>query len=205
MNFIEFKENFFPLACIHTHQIFAWKPDFDRNNITRWLKKGYLVCLRQGYYTFPEYKAKPDYALYFANRMYKPSYISLHTALSFYGMIPESVVQITSVSTLKTASFKNDIGEYSYQSVKENLMFGYELKTMADNRTLQFATPEKALLDLLYLYPFYDSEQEMEELRLDEDFLKDDLNKERLNEYAHNFQNKALEQRLKLLFKTYDL
>ncbi|MDH6306734.1 hypothetical protein M2459_001968 [Parabacteroides sp. PF5-5] len=33
-------------------------------------------------------------------------------------------------------------------------MFGYELKPMADSRTIQFATPEKALLDLLYLYPF---------------------------------------------------
>jgi predicted transcriptional regulator of viral defense system len=205
MNFIEFKETFFPLACINTHQVIAWKPDFDRNNITRWLKKGYLIGLRQGYFTFPEYKTKPDYAFYFANRMYKPSYISLHTALSFYGMIPESVVQITSVSSLKTAAFKNDIGTYSYQSIKENLLFGYELKSITENRTIQIATPEKALLDLLYLYPFYDSEQEMLELRLDEDFMQVDLNKERLNEYSSNFKNKALDQRLKLLIKTYDL
>ena len=149
----------FDLACFNTYQVFAWKPDFDRNNITRWLKKGYLVRLRQGYYAFPEYKAKPDYSRYFANRIYKPSYISLHTALSFYGMIPESVVQTTSVTSLKTTSFMNDFGEYSYHTVKENLMFGYDLKPMADNRTIQFATPEKALLDLLYLYPFYDNEQ----------------------------------------------
>jgi predicted transcriptional regulator of viral defense system len=169
------------------------------------LKKGYLIGLRQGYFTFPEYKTKPDYAFYFANRMYKPSYISLHTALSFYGMIPESVVQITSVSSLKTAAFKNDIGTYSYQSIKENLLFGYELKSITENRTIQIATPEKALLDLLYLYPFYDSEQEMLELRLDEDFMQVDLNKERLNEYSSNFKNKALDQRLKLLIKTYDL
>ena len=33
--------------------------------------------------------------------------------------------------------------------IKENLMFGYDLKSMADNRTIRFATPEKALLDLL--------------------------------------------------------
>jgi hypothetical protein len=91
-------------------------------------------------------------------------------------MIPEAVVQITSVTSLKTASFINSITDYSYKSVKENLMFGYELKPMADNRTIQFATPEKALLDLLYLYPFYNSEQELDELRLDEDYLNDDLN-----------------------------
>ena len=41
---------------------------------------------------------------------------------------------------------------------------------MADNRATQFATPEKVLLDLLYLYPFYDSEQELEELQSDKDY-----------------------------------
>ncbi len=205
MNFLEFKERMFDLACFNIYQVFAWKPDFDRNNITRWVKKGYLVRLRQSYYAFPEYKSKPDYSLYFANRIYKPSYISLHTALSFYGMIPEAVVQITSIASLKTAYITNDFGEYSYNTVKENLMFGYDLKPMVDNRIIQFATPEKALLDLLYLYPFYDDEQEMEELRLDEDYLHNDLNLEVLMEYAEKFQSKALNQRVKLLFKTYDL
>jgi len=76
---------------------------------------------------------------------------------------------------------------------------------MADNRTIQFATPEKALLDLLYLYPFYDSEQELEELRLDEDFLHDALNKNLLIEYCARFQSKALDHRVKLLIKTYDI
>jgi len=205
MSFLEFKDRMFDLACFNIYQIFAWQPDFDRSNITRWIKKGYLVRLRQGYYTFPAYKSKPDYSLYFANRIYKPSYISLHTALSFYGMIPEAVVQITSVTSLKTTSFISDFGEYSYKTVKENLMFGYDLKPMADNRTIQFATPEKALLDLLYLYPFYGNEQEIEELRLDEDYLQDDLNIELLMEYAEKIQSKALDQRIKLLFKTYDL
>jgi len=195
----------FDLACFNVYQVFAWQPDFDRNNITRWVKKGYLVRLRKGYYAFPEYKGKPDYSFYFANRIYKPSYISLHTALSFYGVIPEAVVQIASVTSLKTTSFTNDFGEYSYNTVKENMMFGYDLKPMADNRAIQFATPEKALLDLLYLYPFYGNEQEMEELRLDDDYLHDDLNIELLMEYSSKFQIKALDLRVKLLLKTYDL
>jgi predicted transcriptional regulator of viral defense system len=195
----------FDLACFNIHQIYAWQPDFDRNNLTRWVKKGYLIRLRQGYFAFPEYKSKPDYFLYFANRIYRPSYISLHTALSFYGMIPESVVQITSVTALKTASFDNGFGQYSYHKIKKNLMFGYELKPMAGDRALQFATPEKALLDLLYLYPFYDTEQEMEELRLDDYFMHYDLNKDLLKEYCAKFQSKALAHRVKLLFKAYEL
>ena len=205
MTFLEFKAKMFDLACFNIYQVYAWQPDFDRNNFTRWTKKDYLIRLRRGFFAFSEYKNKPDYALYFANRIYRPSYISLHTALSFYGMIPESVIQVTNVTTLKTTSFINDFGEYSYKNVKENLLFGYELKPMADNRTIHFATPEKALLDLLYLYPFYDNEQELEELRLDEDYLHDDLNKDLLMDYCMRFQSKALERRVKLLLKTYDL
>lgn len=205
MTFPEFKNQLFDLACFTGFQVYAWKPGFDRNNLTRWVKKGYLIRLRQGFYAFPEYKSKPDYALYFANRIYRPSYISLHTALSFYGMIPEAVVQITSITSLKTAFFKNDFSEYAYKNVKENLIFGYELKPMADGRSLQFASPEKALLDLLYLYPFYDNELELEELRLDEDFLHNELNRELLMDYCTKFQSKVLESRVNLLFKTYHL
>jgi hypothetical protein len=60
-------------------------------------------------------------------------------------MIPEAVIQVTSVTSLKTASFNNDVGEYVYKSVQQELMFGYELKQMADGRALQLARPEKAL------------------------------------------------------------
>ncbi|GGC38781.1 hypothetical protein GCM10011386_33660 [Parapedobacter defluvii] len=205
MDFLTFKERFFQLACFSTDQVYAWQPDFDRNNLIRWTKKGHLVRLRQGYYTFSEYKGKADYSLYFANRIYKPSYISLHTALAFYGIIPEAVVQITSITTLKTQSFSNDFGEYAYHNVREDLMFGYDLKPIEGNRNLQFAKPEKALLDLLYLYAFYDNEAEMEELRLDEDYLQDDLDTGLLMEYGRRFKSNALQRRLDLMRKTYRL
>ena len=205
MNFIEFRRKMFDLACFNINQVYAWQPDFNRNNLVRWTNRGLIIRLKQGYYTFPEYKGKADYPFYFANRIYRPSYISLHTALSFYGMIPEAVVQITSVTSLKTASFSNAFGEFSYQSEKEELMFGYDLKPMEDGRTLMFARPEKALLDLLYLYPFYDSAQELEELRLDESYLNEDLSRDILQEYTSRFENKALEQRVQRLIITYGL
>jgi predicted transcriptional regulator of viral defense system len=205
LSYLEFRNKLFKLACFTIQQVYAWQPDFDRNNLTRWVIKGYLVRLRQGYYAFSEYLNKPDYALYIANRIYRPSYISIHTALAFYGMIPEGVVQITSVTSLKTASFSNSLGEYSYHSIKENLLFGYELKPMEDGRTLQFASPEKALLDLLYLYSFYNNRQELEELRLDEDFLHHNLNIKLLLDYCSGFRSRALAQRLKLLMNTYEL
>ena len=84
-------------------------------------------------------------------------------------------------------------------------MFGYQNKPMADDRVLLMATPEKALLDLLYLYPEYDTTPQLTDLRLDEDFLRDDLKLDLMNEYLLRFNNKALAQRLLLLYKTYDL
>jgi predicted transcriptional regulator of viral defense system len=205
MNFIEFRRKMFDLACFNINQVYAWQPDFNRDNLVRWTNRGLIIRLKQGYYTFPEYKGKADYPFYFANRIYRPSYISLHTALSFYGMIPEAVVQITSVTSLKTASFSNSFGEYSYQTEKEELMFGYDLKPMEDGLTLMFARPEKALLDLLYLYPFYDSKQELEELRLDGNYLNEDLSRDILQEYTSRFENKALENRVQRLIITYGL
>jgi hypothetical protein len=83
-------------------------------------------------------------------------------------------------------------------------MFGYELKEMDENRRLMFATPEKALLDLLYLYSFYNSEKEMEELRIDEYYMKKVLNVEMLLSYNERFRSKALDKRTRLLQKVYD-
>jgi hypothetical protein len=99
----------------------------------------------------------------------------------------------------------NLFGEYSYKNIKDELMFGYELKEMDENRSLMFATPEKALLDLLYLYPFYNSEKEMEELRLDEYYIREELNLEVLLSYNERFGSKALDKRMRLLQKVYNI
>lgn len=205
MNFIEFKSKFFDLACFNMHQVYAWYPGFDRNNLSRWIKKGFIIRLRRGFYAFPEYKDKADYILYFANRIYRPSYISIHTALSFYGIIPESVVQITSVSPLKTASFANEFGEYTYKSIKKEMMFGYDLKPIANGQSMHIASPEKALLDLLYLYPDYNTKRRLSDLRFDDDYLHEDLDKDLLKQYVSKLRNRALEKRLQMLFIVYGL
>ena len=205
MNFIEFRNRFLSLAYFTTHQVYASYPEFSRNNLGRWVTQGYLIRLRQGYYAFPEYRESTEFALHFANVIYKPSYISLHTALSFYGIIPEAVPQITSVTTLKTIRFSNDFGEYSYKNIKPEMMFGYDLKEMEGGRRIMFATPEKALADILYLYPFYDTEREIEELRLDESYMEEELNTERLREFSDRIGSKALSNRIEMLRKVHNL
>ena len=205
MDFLTFRERMYPMGCFNINQVLLWEKDFDRNNLTRWCKKGLLEKLRNQYYAFPEYHQMPDFSRYVANRIYSPSYISLHSALSFYGMIPEEVVQLTSVTTLKTAKFVNSFGTFHYQNVKTNLFFGYEIKIMQNGRGLLFATPEKALIDLLYLNPYCKTGQDMEELRLDEDYMHDEFNNERLVNYLARIKNKTLEKRVETLMKVYDL
>ena len=175
MNYLEFRNKLFELECFNINQVYAWQPDFDKNNISRWVRKGLVIKLRNGYYTFPEFKNKSGFSYFLANRIYRPSYISLYTALAFYGLIPEAVAQITSVSSLKTAEFSNEFGDFSYKSVNSDLFFGYELKPL-EGRSILFASPEKALIDLIYLYPFYNTENDFLELRLDEEFLHNSLN-----------------------------
>ena len=84
-------------------------------------------------------------------------------------------------------------------------MFGYRSKAIGTGQSIQLAQPEKALLDMLYLYPFYHTGQDMEELRVDEDFLQDDFDPGLLDEYLHRFKSKALEKRIKLFLNTYGL
>ncbi len=205
MNFWQLRNQFYDLVCFNINQVYAWQPGFDKNNLTRWAKQNLLVKLRNSWYSFPDYIKMPNIQHFVSNKIYSPSYVSLHSALAFYGIIPEAIVQTTAVSSLKKANFENIFGSFSYHQLLPELMFGNEQKTFIDKHSLFFATPEKAILDLLYLYPQYNSEQEIIELRFDEDFMQDELNVERLNEFTEKFQSKALRNRVDLLLKIHDL
>lgn len=205
MNFINFKNTFYAYGIFSNNQVYSWRKDFDRNNLSRWIKKGLILRLRNGLYTFPEYKRVPNFSYFAANRIYRPSYISLYSALSFYGLIPEAVSQITSVSTLKTTSFENDFGSFTYKTISEILMYGYSPKKIDAERTFLIACPGKAIIDLLYLYPEYNTEKDIFELRFDEDIIIEIVDKDLLLDYTERTKNRLLLQRIKKLINVYDL
>ena len=89
--------------------------------------------------------------------------------------------------------------------MKTPFYFGYEIKLTDSGRGVFLATPEKALLDLLYLNPYYRTEQDMEDLRLDNDFMLNDFNTERMMSYLARFSSKALDKSVKCLTKVYEL
>jgi predicted transcriptional regulator of viral defense system len=205
MSFQKFRNTFYDQIYITSNQVNAWRPDFSKNNLGRWVKNGYLIKLRNGHYIFSEYLNQPNINLFVANRIYRPSYISLHAALSFYGLIPEAVVRTTSVTPLKTMSFVNPLGSFSYKSIKESFFFGYSHLPFHTGKSILMATPEKALLDLLYLYPFYNSKEELLDLRLDEELMQELVNPEVLYGYLGQIKSGALEKRCKELIHVYQL
>ena len=203
MIFEEFRKEFIDQICFTSNQVYAWYPAFDKNNLSRWVKKGYLIKLKNDLYTFAELRDINNIQLYIANRMYRPSYISLHSAMAFHGLIPESIVQTTSVSTMKTKRFENALGSFSYKKLKTQLFFGYTHLQFTKDKTILMALPEKAILDLLYLYPFYNTKSELLNLRLDEEMLNEVIQLDRFQEFLSSFKNKALNKRADLFFKCY--
>ena len=79
-----------------------------------------MIALRRGWYLFTDVGVDRDLLLHLASVIYRPSYISLFTALSRYGLIPETVVRIQSISPKKTTEFVADFAHRSYQSCKSS-------------------------------------------------------------------------------------
>ena len=205
IDYLNFRKDFLDLGFFSLNQIRCRYPNFQHNNIVRWCDKGLLIPIRQGWYSFPECVKIPDMERRIANVIYSPSYISLHYTLCFYGMIPEAVMNITSVTTLKTCEFRNNFGTFVYKTVKPSFFFGYTAKVDREGKGFFMATPEKALLDLLYLYPFYKTEQDMLDLRLDEDFMEDEFNVDLMNDYLNRINSNALRVRVNTLLNAYNI
>src|SRR5262245_31791812 len=87
-----------------------------RDKITQLLKSGALIRVKKGLYIFGSRYAKKPYILEtLANLIYGPSYISLEYALAFYGMIPERVEVLTSVTNKRDKIFKTPVGLFTYR------------------------------------------------------------------------------------------
>lgn len=82
---------------------------------------------------------------FIANSLVVPSYISLESALNFYGILPQFPYSVTSVTTKRNATVAFNNREFVFRRLKTNLYFGFIKK---DNFLI--ATPEKAVLDLIY-------------------------------------------------------
>ncbi|MHB1322904.1 MAG: type IV toxin-antitoxin system AbiEi family antitoxin domain-containing protein [Coriobacteriia bacterium] len=135
--------------------------------LSRWVASGKLLQLRRGVYALAgQYRSRPPRHFEIANLLERPSYVSLESALSYHGVIPETVFVTTSVTTARAGEFDTPLGRYGYRHVAPALFWGYVTVTIGGAEVL-VARPEKALLDLIYLRPGGDKPAFLEELRLD--------------------------------------
>ncbi|MBR4214074.1 MAG: hypothetical protein IKR94_02005 [Bacteroidales bacterium] len=87
------------------------------------------------------------------NRIYGPSYVSSLTALRYYGLIPEYVHTVQSMTTHLSKVFNNQVGRFEYyHCTKEYYHIGIEYVT-ENNISFMIASPEKALCDYIVTTP----------------------------------------------------
>jgi len=179
MKYIELVEKTGKTGLIRPRDIpFFGNPSTIRPQLSKWKKQGKLIELRKGFYILPP-KIRPVPPLfYLANALLFPSYVSLQSALSYYGFIPEAVFAITSVSTRRTRKFSTPLGTFIYRKIKQELFWGYSKVNFGEFYAL-VAVPEKALLDTVYI-----THEKPDSLRLQN---LEDLNKEKLEKMLEKF------------------
>lgn len=216
MNFLEFRNKMDSFKVFSISDIEKMFPDFLRLNLINWQKKGFVIKIRREWYCFTDQQIHGNIPWLAANLIYQPSYISLHTALSFYNLIPEAVYTTTSITTKKTKQFNTPVGNFSYNTVKSSLFgfghtlfdFNYDSQIGLNNmrlfsRKILFAEMEKAILDFFYINHQYKTEKDIEHLRFDNSVLENSLNKPKLYTYLDRFKSKSLDYKVFKMLKVY--
>lgn len=179
-------------------------PVFSRNDLalaghtvhdyqlTQWMKKGYLIRLKNGLYVFRREMDRLR-GEEIAFLLCQPSYLSLESALAWYGFIPEIIYAFTSVTSRVTRTFENPFGRFIYRHVKSELLWGYvEMKT--EQGLYLLAEPEKAILDYLYLnLGQINSASDFEGIRFNQEEMAKTLVREKFLKYLQTFGIKKME------------
>lgn len=120
--------------------------------LSRLVKKGYLFRIRRGLFVFNE-KWRSGYLNKFSlsNIVYGPSYVSLESALSHYGLIPEGVYAVIAVNAKRTKKFETPVGLFLYRKVPQNSFESGVVSLEESKNHFLIATPERAVIDKIYL------------------------------------------------------
>lgn len=207
---IEFQDKMRPFRVFSVQDVRKQFTSMNLMNLVRWQEKGYIMKLRNRWYAFNDSESSENMEWLAANLIYSPSYISLHTALSWYNLIPEMIATTTSVTTRKTNKFSTPLGSFDYHRIKPELFgFGYVFENMdstgnSTSRQIMVANPQKSLLDFFYINSFYNTERDFQDLRLNETELGKIIVPE-FYQYLERYQSKALENRIRKLTRLYSL
>jgi predicted transcriptional regulator of viral defense system len=138
-----------------------------RRQLSRWKEAGKVIQLRKGIYALAEpFRSRAAHPFLIANHLVRASYVSLQSALAWYGMIPENVPVTTSVTTLRPWSWNTPLGVFAYRHIKTGFFHSFVPIEVSPGSVAMLATREKALCDLIHLTPGADTEAWLRELRL---------------------------------------
>ena len=126
------------------------------NNKTKWKKmeqierEGKIIRLKRNLYVVsPKESGDRLSSNLIANHILSPSYVSMSTALRYYGLIPEAVYTTQSMTFKPAKSFETPIGLFTYTHIsKEAYPIGL-VQIRENGVTYVMASPEKALCDLI--------------------------------------------------------
>lgn len=203
MKYIELRQALNQFTIFSLSDIKRLDGAFYRRRLNEWQDKGYIQKLIKGYYIFSDMSIDENTLYEIANRMYAPSYVSFESALSYHGLIPESVYGITSVSTRRTYKFRTEIAEFSYRTLKTCLFFGYKIIKYND-KCFKMASPEKALLDYFYINPNIKNADDFKNVRVNKEVLLNKINKKKYSGFLNRFNKKALTSRMRIFWEVID-
>ena len=201
---LDFIDNVRKLGIFSDADVEILFPNLDKRRLFEWKKKGYIVKIRNEWYCLPEFLEDPYSSWIIANLVHSPSYISLESALNYYGLIPEGVYMTTSVTTKRPLRIEMARHNYSYSFIRTGLFGGYNLIEAARyKRKIRIADFEKAIVDFFYFRSGYNTIRTISELRLSEPVLRENLNTDRLFQYLEDFKNNELKYRVEKMLKIY--
>lgn len=118
-------------------------------------RNGEIVRLKRGLFVVaPRVSGIRINDFLLANHISGPSYVSMHAALRYYGLIPETVYRIASISVGLSKTFDNTYGTFEYIHCSNREYFSIGIRSVTeDDTTFLVASPEKALCDLLTYTP----------------------------------------------------
>ena len=197
MNFERLVELAGGLHCFSPGMVTAGEAlDQVRVQLSRWVQTGRVIRIHKGWYTLkePYRRVRLDMTV-IASTIRAGTYVSLQSALAFHGMVPEYVAETTCVTTGRPLTIDSPFGRIRYRHIKDEAFFGYSRVERGPQQAF-IATPEKALLDLLYLTPGSDDPDYLVELRLQQ---VENLNLDSMWRLSQRFAAPRVERALKLI------
>jgi len=176
--------------------------------LKRAVASGEVVRVHRGFYCLAtKYLRQKLNPLALAQRIYGPSYISLATALSYHGWIPEAVYTVTSVSLDRSREYGTPLGHFSFTRVPQKTFYAAVARVEnANGGSFLLAAPLKALADYVYVHKCdWDSARPVvESLRVDEGLLAD-IDADGLDRLLANYSSRRVLRFLRGLRKDLDL